>query len=76
MLAADVDGTERLLQFQCSIRDDGQVGSGLNQPGRFEFEIQPFYDRRSSRLGVRERVSNFHLVQRGDSIAPQNIFRE
>ena len=65
--------TERLLDFQRGIH---QTGGALNEPGKLEFEIEPFYDRRLPRLGVHEWVYNSPLIQRGDFIAPQNILRE
>ena len=69
----EVHRTERLLHFQRGIH---QTGGALNKPGKLEFEIEPFYDRRLPRLSVHEWVYNSPLIQRGDFIAPQNILRE
>ena len=41
--------------------------------GTFDFELQPFVDRKSSRMGVRERHFNTRLRQRGNLIPDQNI---
>ena len=44
-----------------------------NTEGAFEFELQPYVDRLSNRLGVRERHFNTQLRQRGNLIPGQNI---
>ena len=41
--------------------------------GTFDFELQPFVDRTSRRMGVRERHLNTRLRQRGNLIPDQNI---
>ena len=41
--------------------------------GTFDFELQPFVDRTSRRMGVRERHFNTRLRQRGNLIPDQNI---
>ena len=41
--------------------------------GTFDFELQPFVDRTSRRMGVRERHFNTQLRQRGNLIPDQNI---
>ena len=41
--------------------------------GTFDFEVQPFVDRTSRRMGVRERHFNTRLRQRGNLIPDQNI---
>ena len=43
--------------------------------GTFDFELQPYVDRLSSRLGVRERHFNTQLRQRGNFIPNENISR-
>ena len=60
--AGDLDtsiGTTHLLQ---------QTGAGT-----FDFELQPFVNRTSRRMGVRERHFTTRLRQRGNLIADQNI---
>lgn len=73
LLEEEVDRTERSLDFQRGIH---QTGGVLNEPGKLEFEIEPFCDRPLPRLGVHEWVYNSPLIQRGDFIAPQNILRK
>ena len=47
---------------------------GLDTPiGTFDFELQPFVDRTSRRMGVRERHFNTRLRQRGNLIPDQII---
>ena len=60
--AGDLDtsiGTTHLLQ---------QTGAGT-----FDFELQPFVNRTSRRMGVRERHFTTRLRQRGNLIPDQNI---
>ena len=51
----------------------GAGGLDANTEGVFEFELQPFVDRTSRRMGVRERHFNTRLRQRGNLIPDQNI---
>ena len=44
-----------------------------NEEGAFDFELERFVNRRSHRLGVRERHFNTRLRQRGNLIPGQNI---
>ena len=65
--AGDLDtsiGTTHLLQ---------QSGTGGLDEGTFDFELQPFVNRTSRRMGVRERHFTTRLRQRGNLIADQNI---
>ena len=65
--AGDLDtsiGTTHLLQ---------QRGAGGLDEGTFDFELQPFVNRTSRRMGVRERHFNTRLRQRGNLIPDQNI---
>ena len=65
--AGDLDtsiGTTHLLQ---------QSGAGGLDEGTFDFELQPFVNRTSRRMGVRERHFTTRLRQRGNLIADQNI---
>ena len=43
--------------------------------GTFDFELERFVDRQSSRLGVRERHFNTRLRQTGNFIHQENIVR-
>ena len=66
------DRFERQRAFQTQLLE--QSGGGLDaSAGTFDFELQPFVDRKSSRMGVRERHFNTRLRQRGNLIADQNI---
>ena len=49
------------------------VGALDEARGAFDFEVQPFVDRLSSRMGVRERHFKTQLRQRGNFIDDQNI---
>ena len=62
-----LDRFERQRAFQTHLLQ--QTGGGLdaNTEGVFEFELQPYVDRLSNRLGVRERHFNTQLRQRGIS---------
>ena len=65
--AGDLDtsiGTTHLLQ---------QRGARGLDEGTFDFELQPFVNRTSRRMGVRERHFTTRLRQRGNLIADQNI---
>ena len=65
--AGDLDtsiGTTHLLQ---------QRGAGGLDEGTFDFELQPFVNRTSRRMGVRERHFTTRLRQRGNLISDQNI---
>ena len=67
-----LDRFERQHQFQTNLLQ--QSGGGLaDSVGTFEFQLQPFVDRLSNRLGVRERHFNTRLRQRGNFIEDQNI---
>ena len=68
-----LDRFERQRAFQTNLLQ--QTGGGLdaNTEGAFEFELQPYVDRLSNRLGVRERHFNTQLRQRGNFIPNENI---
>ena len=68
-----LDRFERQRTFQTHLLQ--QTGGGLDASaeGVFEFELQPYVDRLSNRLGVRERHFNTQLRQRGNLIPGQNI---
>lgn len=60
---------------ECQLNYQEQVGGSVRaaQPGRFEFNLNPYVDRRSERLGVRERHYTANLRQVGQFIPPQNL---
>ena len=64
---------ERQHQFQTHLLQQSGAGGLADSVGTFDFELQPFVDRLSSRLGVRERHFNTRLRQRGNFIEDQNI---
>lgn len=63
-------------QFDYQQRLLSQLGGALDQPGRLEFELQPYVDRQSTKMGVRERHFSTCVRQTGnfipDKISPRN----
>ncbi|KAL9954813.1 hypothetical protein ACROYT_G042392 [Oculina patagonica] len=72
LLADSVDQTERQLTYQ------EQLGgrAAASEPGRFEFNLNPYVDRVSESMGVRERQYTANLRQRGQFITRQNLNAE
>ena len=68
-----MDRLERQHAFQTQLLQQSGGGMDTNEEGAFDFELQRFVDRRSQRLGVRERHFNTRLRQRGNLIPGQNI---
>ena len=68
-----LDRFERQRAFQTHLLQQTGGGLNANTEGTFEFELQPYVDRLSNRLGVRERHFNTQLRQRGNLIPGQNI---
>ena len=70
-----LDRFERQRAFQTHLLQ--QTGGGLdaNAEGVFEFKLDPYVDRLSNRLGVRERHFNTQLRQRGNFIPNQSMTR-
>ena len=68
-----LDRFERQRAFQTSLLQ--QSGGGLDTPakGAFEFKLDKYVDRRSTRMGVHERHFNTRLRQTGNLIPDQNI---
>ena len=62
------------LEFQQHLAE--QTGGAINQPGRIDFNLNPYIDRRSERMGVRERHFTTRMQQTGDFIPQQNIAAE
>ena len=69
-----LDHLERQHAFQTKLLE--QSGGVLDDSGgAFEFEVDPYVDRLSSRMGVRERHFKTHLRQRGNFIDDENIIQ-
>ena len=70
-----LDRFERQRAFQTHLLQ--QTGGGLdaNAEGVLEFKLDPYVDRLSNRLGVRERHFNTQLHQRGNFIPNQSMTR-
>ena len=67
-----LDHLERQHVFQTNLLE--QSGGALdNAQGAFEFELDPYVDRLSRRMGVRERHFKTQLRQRGNFIDDENI---
>jgi len=69
-----LDRLERQWAFQTKLLE--QSGGGLNaSAGTFEFDLQPYVDRQSRRMGVRARHFQTRLRQTGTFIDDANIVR-
>ena len=68
-----MDHLERQHAFQTHLLQQSGGGLDTSAIGVFEFDIDGFVDRRSTRMGVRERHFNTQLRQRGNLIPGQNI---
>ena len=69
-----LDRFERQRAFQNQLLQEG--GGALDDAeGTFVFELDPYVDRLSSRMGVRERHFKTQLRQRGNFIGQQNLVR-
>ena len=67
-----LDRFERQRAFQTQLLE--QSGGGLDAlAGTFDFELQPYVDRQSSRLGVRERHFNTRLRQTGNFVDSPHV---
>ena len=67
-----LDHLERQYAFQTNLFQ--QSGGALdNAQGAFEFEVDPYVDRLSSRMGVHQRHFKTRLRQRGNLIEDENI---
>ena len=53
-----------------------QTGGNLEGAGRLDFELQPYVDRESAKMGVRERHFSTRLRQTGNFIPQQNVTHE
>ena len=68
-----LDRFERQRAFQTHLLQQSGGGLDTSAEGAFEFNLDNYVDRRSTRMGVRERHFNTHLHQRGNLIPDQNI---
>ena len=70
---AALDRFERQRAFQTHLLQQSGGGLDTAAKGAFEFHVGNYVDRRSTRLGVRERHFNTRLRQTGNLIPDQNI---
>ena len=68
-----LDRFERQRAFQTQLLQQSGGGMDASAEGAFEFKLDNYVDRRSMRMGVRERHFNTQLRQRGNLIPGQNI---
>ena len=69
-----LDRFERQRAFQTQLLQQSGGGGALDDSGgTFDFELDPYVDRQSSRMGVRERHFKTRLRQRGNFVAQENI---
>ena len=68
-----LDRFERQHAFQTHLLQQSGGGLDASAEGAFEFELQPYVNRRSARMGVHERHFNTRLRQTGNLIPDQNI---
>jgi len=67
-----LDRFERQRAFQTKLLE--QSGGGLDASvGTFDFELQPYVDRQSRRLGVRDRHFNTRLRQTGNFVDSPHV---
>ena len=66
------DRFERQRAFQTKLLEQSE-GSLDASVGTFDFELQPYFDRQSSRLGVRERHFNTRLRQTGNYVDSPHV---
>ena len=75
-LCMDVlDRFERQRAFQSHLLQQTGGGALDDSEGTFDFDLDPYVDRLSRRMGVRERHFKTQLRQRGNFIGQQNIVR-
>ena len=68
-----MDHLERQHAFQTQLLQQSGAGLDTNEEGAFDFELEPFVNRKSDRMGVQERHFKTQLRQRGNFIPGQNI---
>ena len=70
-----LDRFERQRAFQSQLLQQTGGGALDDSGGTFDFDLDPYVDRLSNRMGVRERHFKIQLRQRGNFIGQQNIVR-
>ena len=70
-----LDRFERQRAFQTKLLEQSGGGALDDAGGTFDFELERFVDRQSSRMGVRERHFKTRLRQRGNFVEGENIVR-
>ena len=68
-----LDRFERQRAFQTNLLEQSGGGMDASAEGAFEFDLDNYVDRLSSRMGVRERHFKTQLRQTGNLIPDQNI---
>ena len=71
-----MDRFERQRAFQPRLLQQSGGGGGLDSQapvGTFEFDLEPFVDRQSSRMGVRERHFNTRLRQTWNFVVSPHV---
>ena len=68
-----LDRFERQRAFQTQLLQQSGGGMDASAEGAFEFKLDNYVNRRSTRMGVRERHFNTRLRQTGNLIPDQNI---
>ena len=68
-----VDDHEDVIQALEEVEQQHGGGAASTEPGRIEFLLNPFMDRRSERLGVRERHYTTRVRQMGHFATHQNL---
>ena len=69
----NVDDHEDVIQALEEVEQQHGGGAAKTEPGRIEFLLNPFMDRRSERLGVRERHYTTSVRQMGHFATHQNL---
>ena len=68
-----LDHLECQHAFQTQLLEQSGGGALVDSEGTFDFDLDPYVDRLSSRMGVRERHFKTRLRQRGNLIPNENI---
>ena len=63
-----MDNFERQRAFQSRLIQQSGGAMNTRSTGTFEFELEPYVDRRSNHMGVRERHFNTRLRQAGNFV--------
>ena len=68
-----LDRFERQRAFQTQLLEQSGGGALDDSEGTFDFELERFVDRQSSRMGVRERHFKTRLRQRGNFVRTKTL---